>query len=764
MGRTSDRRKLRSIATGRASPDVVRQLSVVLTVFALGYAVLAGLRTVMDYDIGWQLATGRWIAQHHHIPSTEIFSYTAQGRPWIYPIGAGLLFYAVYLIGKYALLSWLGAVACAGTVALLIWRRSPVSAALAILAIPMIAVRTTPRADVFTVVLFAAFLSLLWRQYESGHARLWLLPLLMIAWVNLHPGFVAGLALVGAYVLVEALEMVWPLRRRAAADRLRGAWPWLVLTLAATVINPWGAGIYHAVLRQERATAAHSRSITEWAPSRLNWTIASLSFSLRTPDGAFYVVLGIAVAVLLLGLWQRKLGAAALVGAAVMLAIRHIRFQAVFAEVVVVVGGAVLASAFAGSWDRIKHKRMGFLAAIGLAYVFVGLACVRAADLVSNRSYLGQTNLSTFGAGLSWWFPQSGAAFIERESIPGRLFNNYDEGGYLTWRLGAMYPDYIDGRALPFGADLFERNRALMSTAPDSPQWRREAEQYDINAIIVPLGRYNGVDDFPVLRQFCASVEWRPVYLDEISAVFVRRGPLTENVIQQFELDCAKTPLPRTTPQGRDVRAFNQWANAAAVLRALGRDSEAFAATSQALAIFEDSAFLHFLRGKLLEEAGNLPAAEREFFRSAAIEPNGSTWSSLGAVYHREGRPTKEIEAWRSAADLLPFPDHELLSLGFAELAAHQPRLALRALDRASSLVGRAGDSSLLANVARGRALAWTEFGDMNQAISSQEEATRLAPNQAGNWLELADLYDREHRSGDAQRARARAAAIDSRR
>src|ERR1700747_3374324 len=86
-----------------------RRLFLVLGAAVLIYAFLAGLRTVTDFDLGWQMATGRWIVQHHHSPSTDVFSYTAQGQPWIYPVGSGLLFYATYLLGGWALLSWLGA-------------------------------------------------------------------------------------------------------------------------------------------------------------------------------------------------------------------------------------------------------------------------------------------------------------------------------------------------------------------------------------------------------------------------------------------------------------------------------------------------------------------------------------------------------------------------------------------------------------------------------------------------------------------------------
>src|SRR5208337_5496550 len=127
--------------------------------------------------------------------------------------------------GGYTLLSILGAASCVTTTALLLRRGSWVTAALAILAVPRIALRSTPRAEIFTMVLLAAFLTLLWQQYETGRARLWLLPLLMLAWVNLHLGLTAGLGLIAGYILLECMELAWPDRRGSAIDHLRRAWP-----------------------------------------------------------------------------------------------------------------------------------------------------------------------------------------------------------------------------------------------------------------------------------------------------------------------------------------------------------------------------------------------------------------------------------------------------------------------------------------------------------------------------------------------------------
>ena len=283
-----------------------------LAAIALLYAFLAGLRTVSDPDLGWQMATGRWVAQHHHIFSTDVFSYTSDGEPWIYPVGSGLIFYAAFLLGGFALISWIGAAACVGTIALLLRRGSAVSAAIAILAVPLIATRTTPRAEIFTVVLFAAYLSLLWENYQTGRAALWLLPLLMIAWVNLHLGFVAGLGLIAAFVGVELLELPSSdSRRREAIQRLKRALPWYAVTAVATLVNPWGWGLYQALVRQNQAMELHSHFIAEWASAGWKWGNPLSSLSLRDTNETFNLLCVIVVIATVSAFLQRQAGGGA---------------------------------------------------------------------------------------------------------------------------------------------------------------------------------------------------------------------------------------------------------------------------------------------------------------------------------------------------------------------------------------------------------------------------------------------------------------------
>jgi hypothetical protein len=327
---------------GLLPSSTARYCAWVLMALAIAYAFLAGFHTLQEFDLGWQLASGRWIVQHRQIPSQDVFSYTAPGQQWIYPVLSEIAFYLVYRLGGYSLLSWIGAGASAGTTALLMRRGGFITIVLALLAVPLIANRTQPRADMFTTILFAAFLRLLWEYYRTGRGALWLLPVLMVAWVNLHLGFVAGLVLCLGYLLQEVLDVVSAEKRSDAIDRLRRSWRWLALTALATFVNPWGPYIYAALIRQERAQAVHAAWVVEWAGIQPSWTSLQQALGWRDPQSSVWWILAAAILGFFLAVWRKQFGAAAWLAAAAYLALRHVRFQALLACVVVIVGGSIL--------------------------------------------------------------------------------------------------------------------------------------------------------------------------------------------------------------------------------------------------------------------------------------------------------------------------------------------------------------------------------------------------------------------------------------
>ena len=750
-------------AAGESS-GIEHRVFLILACFALLYAFLAGFRTVSDLDTGWQLATGRWVVQHHQVPSADVLSYTAPGKHWIYPVGAGVVFYFAFLAGGYALLSWISAAACAGTIALLLRRCSAVSAAIAILAVPLIAERTPPRADMFTVVLFAAFLSILWENYDTGRAALWLLPWLMLLWVNVHFGFAAGLGLMLAYAGTEILESIFGVeRRRAAVQRLRRAWPWLGATAIVTLLNPWGWNLYRALLLQERANAEQQTWIAEWEGLRVNWHAAAAAFSQGGTRSALFALLAFAVAAAVVALWRRRLGDAALLLAAAYAPVRHIRMGAVFACVAVLIGGRNLGWLLEriGALLRPARLRVAFA---GAAVILLAMfTYARSADLVTNRHYFGSTtDLATFGPGLSWWFPQRAAEFIEREKLPGEIFNTYDEGGYVSWRLGPERRDYIDGRDTLFGLQRVELHRQLLESPPDSTLWNDETSRYNINTILFARG--DGMARGH-LKDFCASNTWRPVYLDEVSAVFVRRTPQTEALIQRFSVDCATAPLPAATVFASRAEEFAAYVNAAGVLAVLGRNLDALDASDKALTIFPESVDAHLTRAGALTAMNRTAEAEKELLTAIALSPSEYTWSDLANFYRRQGRTSDAIAAMRKSIDLQADPKATLVQLGYYALNNGHPDDALEAFDEAERAASSqdkksSGRGSFAYNLASGRAEAWSRIGDAKRAATFQELAVQLAPNAAQPWLNLAEIYQQQGRVADADRAKARAASL----
>jgi len=769
-----------------SSPTQSRSWVIRFIVWALSgipvvYALLAGLHTLQDFDLGWQLATGRWVLEHHRVFSTDVFSYTASGQPWVYPALSGLIFYLTYLAGGYALLSWLGALASAATVGLVLHRDNLARTALALVAVPLIVNRSQPRAEMFTTILFAAFLVLLWRHYRRGRAWLGLLPLLMVLWVNLHPGFIAGLGLCAGYLLLEACDLAFPSRRKDAAARLRRAAPWFGLTALATLVNPWGVFVYRALLRQQQAQALHNLWVVEWAKVPLSWASLQQGMDWRDPQSSFWWLLAILVVCVAFALWRRQWGAAALLAGSAYVGLQHIRMQALFACVVVVIGGDVLCDGWPPVLEVVENRRQSSpsrgdfrLRRTGvflLAAVLTCFAGFRCWDLISNRYYMRSVVWSEFGSGLSWWFPERAADFLQREKLPANVFHGYSLGGYLTWRLFPAYRDYIDGRALPFGSELYFRAYDLSTEPPDSDAWQQEAQARGINTVIVPLSRYQGMSLFPQLQAFCRSKSWRPVYLDEVSAIFVRVTPETVELVDRLAIDCNKVTFapPNHASEAQTARAradlFNFYANAGGVLYSLERYVEAIASLDRAQSICQDNASVHLLRALVLEQTGKPDEAENEFRTSLSLDPSDEAWFDLGLFYMTQRRYADAAEVLRKSAAVSARPHDMWLTLGLAYLQMHEPHPALEALDKAEAAspfgdAGAALGSAFDSLIATGRSKAWYQLGDVERAVSYQEEAVKLAPNDPKLWSGLADLYEVQGRTTKAAEARSHAAAI----
>ncbi len=767
----------------RESPRRPDWLHICLICLALTYAFLAGLHTVSDLDLGWQLSTGRSLVEHHQIPRVELFSYTAQGQEWIYPPFSGAIFYLLYLLGGYSALSWLGAFACAGTVAFLVASGKKITAALAIVAIPAIAFRTIPRAELFTTLLFAAALGLIWNFHRGKQVRLWILPIVFFLWANLHLGFISGLGLLGAGVFFELCDLIFVERRAASLLRLKTFAPWIAASFAATFVNPWGWRLYEAIYRQNKVMQIHTALIGEWTAAHFNSLALRQMLDARDPASADWWLLAAAALAILVALWKKQFGPAVVLAAGMYSAIEHIRLQTLFAVFATVIGGTLLSefveeiaargkviqksAVDAGAANFAGFPSPGF--ALLISAVFVIFTGLRITDLITDRYYIDAGQITLFGAGPSWWYPQRAADFMKRESLPNHIFHDYGLGGFLTFSIGPQYPVFVDGRYIPFGNELFSEQRTLAAQGPDTIEWQRSAERWQINTAIFSVARYAGLGTFE-LQEFCSSKSWTPVYLDDVAVIFVRNHPENAALIAKLGLRCENAPIaPPEAASGDSLRAraerFNYLVNASSIEFLLSRDAEAANMLAQAEQLFPDDVSLHLLKAQMFAATNHADEAEREYLRVLASHPSDAAWFALARLYSAEHRYPDALRCVQEAASLSTIPYERLRSEALLYLSMNQPQNALAAFDQAGRSSPYQGGSSDIgkgfnARLAEGRARAFRQLNQIAQAIAQQKIATSLTPEDPSSWAALADLYDAQGQPADSLQARQRAQSI----
>ena len=78
-----------------------------LAIYAL--FLVAGNRLLIDPDTMWQITVGQWIIDNRAVPTTDIYSFTMRGQPWISTQWLAQVLYAK----AFALAGWSGPVVLA---------------------------------------------------------------------------------------------------------------------------------------------------------------------------------------------------------------------------------------------------------------------------------------------------------------------------------------------------------------------------------------------------------------------------------------------------------------------------------------------------------------------------------------------------------------------------------------------------------------------------------------------------------------------------
>ena len=197
--------------------------------------LVVSAKDIAEPDIWWHLQNARHLLATHSFPSTDTYSFTAAGSPWLdhewlseIPFYLGfraaglqglLLVYATVLILMFAGVYYRCCLAGAPAIN---------AAAATLGAILLGEVSFGPRMLLFGWLCMVGLLIILDRFRQSGHG-LWMLPPLFAIWINLHGSWVFGAAVLlltfacglieGEWGRVEEVSLlfvvvrIWDLRR-----------------------------------------------------------------------------------------------------------------------------------------------------------------------------------------------------------------------------------------------------------------------------------------------------------------------------------------------------------------------------------------------------------------------------------------------------------------------------------------------------------------------------------------------------------------------
>lgn len=243
-------------------------LAIALPVLA---ALLASMSTV---DLTYHLRAGADILATGTIPTTDAWTFTVAGASWFdQQWGAQVVLHVVERLGSWtglALLRTLATGIVVGCLALIAHRAGvpPRRAALLVLAAFAVAAPAMAlRPQLFGMAAFAILLVLVTERHR--HPRmLWLAPLVVAIWANLHGSFFLGPLVLGLAWLADLHDRS-PNRHLALAVAVAG--------VIAACVNPAGPGVwwYAAGLSADPDVTAR---VTEWQPTSMREPVGLLFF------------------------------------------------------------------------------------------------------------------------------------------------------------------------------------------------------------------------------------------------------------------------------------------------------------------------------------------------------------------------------------------------------------------------------------------------------------------------------------------------------
>jgi hypothetical protein len=449
----------------------------------------------VDPDLWWHIKTGELIISTHRWATTDPYSYTSFGAPWMSCEWLGDVFFAaVYrfggLIGLQSLLIVLSSSVILALYGFATLRSGNckagfiASAVLLVLADGSFNLRPQMLGYFFLVLTLSAL-----ERFRQGKQRtVWLLPILFLIWINTHGSWVIGLGTVALFIasgLVSFQTGSLEAQRWTKSERLRLETVFLV-SLVVIPITPYGVRLAAYPFTVASSLPVSVARILEWQVMPFNIVIGKIFLTLLL--GFFLAQVAFRFS------WRLHELLLFLFGCA--MACLHVRFLLLFVPFFAPIAATIL-TRWTPSYNEAKDKYiLNFALMAGIVIAMV-------------HYFPSQSDMEKKVADQ---FPVHALEYVRQHSVPGPLFNSYGFGGYM---IESGFKTFVDGRS-----ELFEQTGVLgdyMHITFLQPGALKVLNGYGIRSCLLER-------DEPLSTVLSSLSDWQKVYSDKVSALYVKRG------------------------------------------------------------------------------------------------------------------------------------------------------------------------------------------------------------------------------------------------
>lgn len=483
------------LETGNKSDKVVNNMKLGYKILCIVALALILLNYAGDNDTWFHLRIGQELLESKSFIRTEIFSFSANGEPWLnheWPFQLGL--YGIYSLGGFVAVSIV--VAVIGALIFFLLKRGEFYFSHAVLiGIIALSIRPfiVPRPQILAYLALAALLFFLDR-YVTTRSKKYLVFTAGALWFwgNTHASVILALPILGAFVI----DFLWGPLRVFPKENKREFFIACFAGLLLTLFNPLGYEVYSQALQPIKYKEVYD-TLIETKP---------LLKYLGNFSGGFifgvHVLMGGMLAWLFVRRrasgWREYLLSSAF-WVAPFISLKYTPFSWILILPIIL--------PLLPKWEPYKSLKI----------VVTGLALIVA---VLFAWKIGGGNRDAY----SEW-PRELVGFMNEQKLQGNVFNPLTWGGYLMWN-SPGHPVFLWG-----GCDCFYDEQYF--EALDFGKGERVDElvkkySFDI-ALVRPWES--------LAYSLSIKSDWALVYWDNFGMIFVRRGRGNDSIIGKYSMD-----------------------------------------------------------------------------------------------------------------------------------------------------------------------------------------------------------------------------------